>query len=371
VLPFSLYTGNVHRPILPGPGSQIIDELDVALVTSNYDTLKDDPYTDGDANGDRRVDETDLALVGSNYTRDAMTLKGHIIYSLPTDYQQFQNNHLWVGEDRDSKITLLGSDRHQDFWSAISPDGATLAFTRAQGEEQYIIYTAEMNGGKLRRERRLTPPEYKAFAASWAPDGKKSAFMCTQDDRWQYNETSLCVIEANGENFRVFASGPPYSLYPPAWWTNQDVYLDRYNSPELYSVNIASGAVVKSVYEGDKPVVRYVSESRFYFFRQTTDINLMLEIYDYSVPTETWERIGHSVIETPSMRWRDYYTVSEVGLNIILIRYQGSQFHIIEYTGTNTWADAGTYSVDSQVGDIHFGVPSTFWGMRNTVIWVP
>ena len=92
--------------------------------------------------------------------------------------------------------------------SSFSPDGKYLAFT-AQRDGRDVLYLLDVK----RREtvRRFDLPLEGVTGPSWSPDGKRLVFSCSEGGL-----TDLCVVDADGTNFRRLTNDK-YGDLQPSW----------------------------------------------------------------------------------------------------------------------------------------------------------
>ena len=95
--------------------------------------------------------------------------------------------HLWAVTDGGSRSTRLTSGRHRDRNPSVSPDGATVAFSRTadgqslQQADRRELWTLSLSDGI---ERRLTAdPLYSDDEPTWSRDGRELAFVRLNRDR--------------------------------------------------------------------------------------------------------------------------------------------------------------------------------------------
>jgi hypothetical protein len=231
-----------------GGSASIIDGNDLTMVTSNWNMPQALPFQSGDANGDRKINEADLALVGSNFATTEPVRAHHLIYSLPRDDYAFQNSRLWSGGMNSTFVRRLVSGTGRDYWPAVSPEGARIAFVRnvgTNGTDKFALFVAPLTNGVAGVAKRITPPgdAYDAFAPAWSPDGSQLAFVCSYDRAWFDGSSPaghLCLIDGSGRNFRLPIEANlkrplPVKVQSPSWMNSQIVFFAYDKEPGIAS----------------------------------------------------------------------------------------------------------------------------------------
>ena len=416
LLPMMLKSGNVYT--IDSGSQTAVDSFDLVTVTSNWTpplTTLTLPYMYGDASGDRKINEADLALVGGNYYRSEPTPAQHLIYSLPRDVNAFQDSHLWLGENNSASVTPFVAGTTRDYWPAVSPNGAKIAFVRNVGvgtADKFALFSAPIVNGVVGIATRLTPAAaaYDAFAPAWSPDGSQLAFVCSYNLAWKDLTTptgNLCLIDSGGLNFRLplNANGGapiPTKIQTPAWAGAQYIYvaypLDPANptfSQSLCILNIPSytlshpGAIPSG---SDMPVVRdggalglnllyrfdNGAGSRNIRFAQLSAVNaLPLSFYGNTIPPIHEDAAGISSTAV------DYFTVSTgadpdiffyvsdpatnlPGGNVLSVRPFNGNFSNPQWTTLLSV----NYTLSSSVGNPAFNSGYNA-ALRNTAAFVP
>ncbi len=248
ILPITLTGGNLSRndastDLNATTTDEVIDGLDIGVITSPAYWSK--PVTAGDVNGDGKTDRADLAITAANYLRYEQEDSRHVLYSVPRNYDYFQNSRIWIGPPTAGAVTQLVANPPagaHDHWPTLSPDGKQLVFVRnpVSTTDVPALYSATITNGVAGAPVRLTPPGvwYSSWAPSWSPDGTRIAFLCSwYDDGSDHGDGndyasgyladmgSLCVIDANGRNAQTlpFAQKVTGRIYPPAWLSNTEL----------------------------------------------------------------------------------------------------------------------------------------------------
>lgn len=157
------------------------------------------------ATGASRIVAHDAGSGGLAFSPDG----GSIVYaaSVQLDGEEFTEALRVVTADGSAGRSLTRpSGAGADYWPAWSPDGSTIAFTRAtaseQGDGDVAIWTVPAAGGE---PRRLVPD---AEDPAWSPDGRLLAFATTRDENGTtcFHECSpnreIYVAGANGSGAR-------------------------------------------------------------------------------------------------------------------------------------------------------------------------
>jgi TolB protein len=100
----------------------------------------------------------------------------------------------------------LTTDRADNFFPAVSPDGRYIAFTsNRQGE--YDVWVMNADGSAARN---LTRGLGGSYGPKWSPDGRCIAFECRREP----GAPRICVMNADGSDQRVVSPEPGTR---PAW----------------------------------------------------------------------------------------------------------------------------------------------------------
>jgi hypothetical protein len=135
-------------------------------------------------------------------------------------------------------------------WPTVSPDGKQIAFIRNIIDElastpEMGLYVAPLANGVAGKPVLVTPAnaDYMALSPSWSTDGTRIAFVCSWYDDggvgdaddlpsgYLNDEGNLCVIDANGRNFRNFSQifgvgdGAKTRIYPPTWASSNEIFF--------------------------------------------------------------------------------------------------------------------------------------------------
>ncbi len=106
-----------------------------------------------------------------------------------------------------------GNDQHNDFGSAISPDGKQIAFTRFEANGIAAqIFVMDADGS---RAHTITPPGLEGGSPNWSPDGHLVAFSSNQTR----TGSQIYTVRPDGTGLRALtpdlyphnATGPSYS----------------------------------------------------------------------------------------------------------------------------------------------------------------
>lgn len=418
LLPVVLRGGNTATN---GGGGEIIDALDLAEITGpgRWDSVPAAPFTAGDANGDRRVNEADLAIVSANWGQQEDISYTHMVYSLGTDYEGdiFPNSRIWWGEPSSGPVYDLVSSRSPDFWGTMSPDGSHVAFSRYNTRTgQFELFTAETRNIPRGRNVQITPRRdfvYDSFAPSWSPDGTRIAFACSQRDTsgggfplhdWLTNNTSICVVDADGRNVHVIGSNS--RIYPPAWMNNDVVIFAGDDThpvcpDSLCAFDYTLNQTIKVANEldfgasdiVDMPVIRVYEGTTYLFYRLYRassarhiigggTITYANGVFGGGIPNAV-NGVTHvhlAISETPSTPTNigvDYYAVSPL-LDIVFYGRNDYTFYNSRHNNAVplTWiTPAEAHIVDGFVGnptwDGNLATFTELHGHRATVDWVP
>jgi hypothetical protein len=265
LLPIMLHGGNLSQNDASTDGNpttldERIDGFDIAIITAPANWSK--PVTAGDINGDNKTDRADLAIAAGNFDSWEAYYSPHAIYSLPRDYDFWQNSRIWLGVPWSGPVTQFVPTppaNHRDHWPMLSPDGKKIVFTRDNPDGEIALWMSTINNGIAAAPTRLTPTGawYSAWAPSWSPDGTRIAFICSWWDNGTPDTDDYgvrpwasgyladmgvpCVIDANGKNFQLLnpSSGSALArIYPPAWLSNTEVvYGGTWTIPGLDDTN--------------------------------------------------------------------------------------------------------------------------------------
>ncbi len=413
--PVTLKTGNVD-PDLVFP--EDIDTDDLAVITGNPLGAVVTPNTNGDANGDGRRDRSDLALVAGNLdfveNVDGSAVLYNVARTFPTN-QTIPDYRIHLGDSLAGGVTQLVTGNFRDFWPATSPDGSRIAFVRSVGgpldnlpatnpPPAFALFTIPSTG--VGAPTRLTPASlgasFSAFAPSWSQDGQRIAFICANDETYiTANEASLCVVDANGRNFRRLLQGT-IDIYPPAWLNADAIVVSSNGILGTFDLTIDFFFVTDSdIPSGgnfeDQPAI----QDGLLFYRSGAVGTDFGEIRVASVdPTDVFDpvdaafavRQGYSVAAGAPFHTEvaedfggiffsitvvaQYYEVSETGYNIMYYEIGGSDFFLNSYftldpvDNVPNYTDpfAVTHFVDGQLSNS----PNLFLhAVRSTIDWVP
>ena len=422
LLPVVLKGGNINT----AAGSENdIDDSDLANFTANWSPgAVASAYTGLDVNGDSTVNEADLAMFAGNYDPQSglSNVDGsHVLYGLATDYGgTFPNSRTFWGDSRAGAVQRLEDPKtDRDFWPAMSPDGAKVAFSRLITKTgKYVLHTtptAKPKGVQLTPKSGFTDD---GLAPSWSPDGQRIAFVCStggQTSGYAFNEGNLCVINANGTNLQQVATG--IKVYPPAWFDdNVIIYAGTANNSNvncqrnLCFIDLATGAsgqvVAALLADGndvaDMPSIGSLAngtKALFYRFDDGTSNSLRARTLTYNSTLGVFTPAAAVTITTPGGgNDIDFYNVSPVmdvmyyesnitpvGSSSVFRTLDGFiNLDFIESGGLSAddWDNVSNHSVDGFVGNITtslFGgawdgdldIPTPYHAQRATFDWVP
>lgn len=118
-------------------------------------------------------------------------------------------SHIYRIDTNGANLVQL-TDQGKNLRPAWSPDSKQIAFVSYhRGEDRKGLYIMDADGRKLRRVNDQKVQAVNGIFQSdcaWSPDGKQIAFsiIVPMDDRMH-----LCVIDADGKNFRQLTQGGP------------------------------------------------------------------------------------------------------------------------------------------------------------------
>ena len=116
-------------------------------------------------------------------------------------------------------FVMEGAASRQAF--ALSPDGATLAFTAMDASGEFSVFLRDFNS----LEPQLLPGSEGAHAVFWAPDGR-SLYLTAKGKLWR---TPLAG------DARVPLADSPSFLFSGAWLSPQRILLDSFRASYLVS----------------------------------------------------------------------------------------------------------------------------------------
>lgn len=418
LLPVILRSGNLDRSA--GPiNDEVIDALDAGLVTAAWNTTDPAIIAQRDVNGDGKVNELDLAIIGGNFDLAESVDYSHMVFGLARDYVTISppNARIWWGDTRAGAVLPLVDSKVQDFWPMVSPDGAWVVITRYDSKtKRYTLAVVDIKAPPKGKATVITPKGYDkdAFAASWSPDGQRIAFICASTDYfgglassgWALNQGNLCIMDANGRNFRQVTTTNTVKIFPPAWFDNDVVifagsstdttcandlcYYDfKQNQLGVVNTNLATGGNV-----ADMPLIQQFDGTTYLFYRfnNTVTTGLRVGTITYNgtafsggitagVPTANLhQNVGDDVNDVTFLITNvDYYDVSPT-MNIVLYQRGDSTLHNLYYTGNlGDWEDPAnpivTHRVDGFTGNPSWngdpGIPTDLHALRATIDWIP
>jgi dipeptidyl aminopeptidase/acylaminoacyl peptidase len=174
-----------------------------------------------------------------------------------------RKSNIWLYDSRTDatrKLTAAGKQDSQPRWS---PDGQTIAFISARGDEKPQVYLLPMNGGEAQP---LTTAEAGVSAFEWSPAGGMIAYAAEDpapespakaagDDEivasHGFRPLRLSVIELTSKTSRKVLSGDRWALGMFAWApsgerivaTASDGFRPEGVINRLFEVSVADGAM--------------------------------------------------------------------------------------------------------------------------------
>lgn len=393
MLPVTLVGGNVNFDSTDGNPSTPDEQINFNdIVTITLPTNWNKAVTAGDVNGDGKTNQADLTIAAANYEAVETTNSQHLLYGMPRDYDVWQHTRVWMGGVAGGTTTSMlatPAGEVRDMWPTLSPDGKTLAFIRNIAKPpanvpKMGLYTAPVvNGvaGAATLIAKASEANY-ALAPSWSPDGRRIAFVCSWYDDggvgdaddiasgYLVDEGHLCLIDANGRNFRNFSqvfnvqNVAKTRIYPPAWASDNEIVYGgawgsgvcentlcyaniQNNNFHLFDTDITSSSI-SPFKVADMPVIR--GSLLFYrFYDEATNTQLIRwaqltpNTYpDLVQPFSARPASGpqlHMIVDfdnngdAPGGDYLaindsvDYFNVSTTGNNIIYYDRDTSEFH--------------------------------------------
>jgi hypothetical protein len=444
MLPVTLVGGN-----FPTDSNTTIDEyIDINDIVNNI-TIPgawNKPVATGDVNGDGKTNQADLTIAASNYNTPEPTNSGHILFDLPRDFDYWQHSRVWLGGlNAGTTTSMLATPAGEvrDLWATVSPDGKKLAFIRqivkhAANIPEFGVYTAPLTNGVAGAPVLISPINVAALAPSWSPDGTRIAFVCSWYDDGSNNsparatgylmdEGHLCIVDANGRNFRNLANvyvenvvePNKTRIYPPAWLSNNEIlhggawgnglcentlcYVNlQTNEFREFDVDVMTGGT-GTLLIADMPIVR--GNILFYRFNDLPANSRKIRWADLTWNTfpdmvQPFESRPGSAPYNMLVDFNDvtygyqpltdaasYYTVSTSGMNILYydqdIPDWISRAPLKMYVGgIPEWNQAGAPLIYDMVANTMNGAHSPYnrndddagdimYALRNTMEWLP
>lgn len=118
---------------------------------------------------------------------------------------------LWITDARGVTVERLSRPGVDDRLPAFSPNGRTIAFSRAEGQGAMTIWTVALGG---RREVRISPPPTPGrldLSPAWSPDGSLIAFASNRDGSFR-----IWMMSPAGTDLRA-VTAPGAGDLDPAW----------------------------------------------------------------------------------------------------------------------------------------------------------
>jgi TolB protein len=144
-----------------------------------------------------------VPLAGSSASAAFPGANGKIAFTSDRD----GNGEIYVMNADGSGQTNLTNNVKEDWGPAISPDGTTIAFTRALGDgqgQEVFVMNADGSG-----QTNLTNTPADQNDPAWSPNGTKIAFMSNRN-----HPGEIYVMNANGSNPTNLTNNPAVDLQP-------------------------------------------------------------------------------------------------------------------------------------------------------------
>ena len=177
-----------------------------------------------------------------------------------------RNKLFVVPADGTAEPRQLTEDEYDSTSPAWSPDGSTIAFASARGENWDTdlvsdIYLVPADGGEARR---LTQGGGGYGAPVWSPDGKQIVAQFTPDPWVWGKHTQIAVIDAETGAHRLLTEsldrqcGPYPELRPPTWDGDRIVFgVEDGGNVHLYAVPVDGSAEPELLVGGTRTVKGY------------------------------------------------------------------------------------------------------------------
>jgi len=152
-----------------------------------------------------------------------------------------------------------------DSSAQFSPDGERIAFQSSRGGEGLSIWLANADGSGLVQLTR--GPEDRHGSPSWSPDGRWVAF----DARTNEGHWIIRVIESNGAQSRVLASGPFDNAVPS--WSRDGKWIyfcsNRSGRFEIWRIPFQGGSAEQVTRDGGY-VARESADGKLLYYTKTS-----------------------------------------------------------------------------------------------------
>ena len=171
---------------------------------------------DADGDNQRNLSNNDFDEWGPSWSPD-----GKRIAFVSDREGAFGNHEIYVMDADGGNQRNLSNNLSDDQYPSWSPDGKRIAFiSNRKGEfENFEIYVMDADGGN---QRRRTNNRHDDRSPSWSPDGKRIAFSAHRDghfaDKWGLT-SEIYVMDADGGNEQRLTENGVYEGQP-SWAPN-------------------------------------------------------------------------------------------------------------------------------------------------------